>query len=238
MDGLAARQQRGAHPDRGQVVLGLTPGLDGKRRRILCIGAHCDDIEIGCAGTLLQLQKSSANISIDWVILTGNDLRRAEASRAMRRIVGTKHRGQLLFGDFPDARLPAVYGPLKDFFDTLRGHLRPDMVFCHAGTDAHQDHRLISELVWGAFRDHLILEYEIVKWDGDLATPNMYVPLTRGIAKKKVDTLMRVYGSQRSRDWFTEDTFLSMMRIRGIECRAASGYAEAFHLHKGVLELI
>lgn len=210
----------------------------GKLQRLLCIGAHCDDIEIGCGGTLLQMQRGSTRLAIDWIVLTGGEERRVESTKAMRRLVKPANRGNLLFGGFPDARLPARYGELKDWFDGARRRVRPDIVFTHERIDAHQDHRVINEMTWGAFRDHLILEYEIVKWDGGFGNPNTYVPLSKAVAKRKVDTLLAIYGSQRGKDWFTADTFMSVMRIRGVECRSPSGYAEAFttrklHLHVG-----
>jgi LmbE family N-acetylglucosaminyl deacetylase len=214
------------------IGLSLPAPEDGKPRRILCIGAHCDDIEIGCGGTLLQMQKSGPKPIIDWIVLTGEDARRAETRSAMEMLIEPSCRGELLFGGFPDSRLPTAYGALKDFFSSLRGRPMPDIVFCHYREDAHQDHRLVNEMVWGAYRDHLVLEYEIVKWDGDLGRPNAYVPLERESLDRKLEVLMSVYGSQRGKDWFTTDTFLAMSRLRGIECRSPSGHAEAFHVRK------
>jgi LmbE family N-acetylglucosaminyl deacetylase len=218
-------------------MIGLTLTAGREPRRILCIGAHCDDIEIGCAGALLQLQTAAENLTIDWVVLTGEDARRAETTAAMRMLVEPQFCGELVFGGFPDARLPAVYGELKDFFATLGSRFKPDLIFCHERNDAHQDHRLVNEMTWGAFRDHLILEYEIVKWDGDLGTTNSYVPLDKDSVDRKVDVLMHTYGSQRSKDWFAAETFLALMRIRGVECRSPSGYAEAFTARKLIMPL-
>jgi LmbE family N-acetylglucosaminyl deacetylase len=215
-------------------VIGLSfpvaPG--GTTRRILCIGAHCDDIEIGCGGTLLQLQKAGTRLVIDWVVLTGEESRRAETSQAMDSLVAPDCRGELIFGGFPDSRLPTAYDELKNFFSSLRSRPKPDVVLCHYREDAHQDHRLVNEMVWGAFRDHLILEYEIVKWDGDLGQPNTYVPLDPDVVERKLEILMRVYGSQRGKDWFTPDTFRALSRLRGVECRSPGGHAEAFHARK------
>ena len=206
-------------------------------RRILCIGAHCDDIEIGCAGTLLQLQAAGGLFTIDWAILSGSPERRAEATASMARLVAPPHRGTLTFGDLPDANFPAEYARAKAFFASLRSHASPDLVFCHARDDAHQDHRIVNEMTWGAFRDHLILEYEIMKWEGDLGQPNAYVPLDAAQAEAKIALLMDAYGSQRSKDWFTPDTFLAVSRIRGVECRAPSGHAEAFIARKVILPM-
>ncbi len=218
-------------------MIGLTLPSGGEPRRVLCIGAHCDDIEIGCAGALLQLQKSAGKLVIDWVVLTGEEKRRAEATAAMQLLVEPPYRGELLFGGLPDSRLPSVYGELKEFFVAVQKRFQPDIVFCHQRHDAHQDHRLVNEMVWGAFRNHLILEYEIVKWDGDFGAPNVYVPLDRDVLDRKVDVLMKTYGTQRSKDWFTPDTFLAVSRIRGVECRAPSGHAEAFIARKVILPM-
>jgi LmbE family N-acetylglucosaminyl deacetylase len=200
------------------------------RRRILCLGAHCDDVEIGCGGALLALQKS-AQVTIDWVVLSGTLERRAEARSAMTALVGSRARGELLFGDFPDGRFPAHYADLKAFVEGLKKH-RPDLILCHERDDRHQDHRLTNELVWNTFRDTVILEYEIPKWDGGLGQPNLYVPVTAGQARAKVEVLLKSYKTQRGRDWFTRETFMSVLRLRGLECRSPSGYAEAFHGRK------
>jgi LmbE family N-acetylglucosaminyl deacetylase len=219
------------------LMIGLQLPNGPKPHRVLCIGAHCDDIEIGCAGALLQLQKTAGKLTIDWVVLTGEEARQAETRAAMQLLVEPAFRGGLEFGGLPDSRLPAVYGELKDYFGTLRTRFQPDIIFCHEKDDAHQDHRLVNEMVWGAFRDHLILEYEIVKWDGGLGTPNVYVPLDPDVVDRKVDALMRAYGSQRSKDWFTRESFLAITRIRGVECRSPSGHAEGFTGRKVVLPL-
>jgi LmbE family N-acetylglucosaminyl deacetylase len=208
------------------------PAPASRALRVLCLGAHCDDIEIGCGGTLLQLQRTHKRLRIDWAVFAGNTLRRAETSAAMKRLVAPAARGKLTFGDIPDARFPAAYDALKQGFAQLARGPSPDVVFTHCQHDAHQDHRMINEMTWGGFRDHLILEYEIPKWDGDLRTPQVYVPLPLSLAKRKIATLMSVYGSQRSRDWFTPATFEAVMRLRGVESRARSGYAEGFFIRK------
>ncbi len=211
-----------------------TLGLEGGRKGLhaLCIGAHCDDIEIGCGGTLLRLQQACPGITFDWVVLTGNADRQAETRRAMQALLAPASRGSLLFGGFPDASLPGSYAALKEFFKGLQKLKRPDLVFCHERNDAHQDHRLVNEMAWGTFRDHVLLEYEIPKWDGGLTTPNVYVPLTAAQARRKVSVLMKAFGSQRSRDWFTPQTFEALMRLRGVESRARSGHAEGFFARK------
>jgi LmbE family N-acetylglucosaminyl deacetylase len=199
-----------------------------RRARVLCIGAHCDDIEIGCGATLRVLQRRLAGVTIDWVILSGTRRRRAEAEHAMRRLVRASCRGTTMFGPFDDGVLPGAYRDVKQFFESLKRGREPDLIFCHERDDRHQDHRIVNEMTWNTFRDHMILEYEIPKWDGGLGQPNVYVTVRRDDAAAKVDTLLRCYRSQASRHWFTRETFLSLMRVRGIECRARSGFAEAF----------
>jgi LmbE family N-acetylglucosaminyl deacetylase len=215
----------------GMIALPL-PAPKSRALRVLCLGAHCDDIEIGCGGTLLQLQRQHRRLCIDWAVFSGNAVRRAETTAAMKRLIAPAARGALTFGDFPDARFPTAYDGLKQSFRTLAARPAPDLVFTHFRDDAHQDHRVINEMTWGGFRNHLILEYEIPKWDGDLQTPQVYVPLSKAQVARKVATLMAVYGSQRSRDWFTPDTFEAIMRLRGIESRARSGFAEGFYIRK------
>jgi LmbE family N-acetylglucosaminyl deacetylase len=200
-------------------------------RRVLCLGAHCDDIEIGCGGALLALQRS-ANVRIDWVVLSSTAERQAETRAAMAALVAPRARGALRFGELPDGRFPAAYAQVKDFVEGLKRSERPDLIFCHERNDRHQDHRTLSEVVWSSFRDHVILEYEIPKWDGDWGQVNLYVPLTGAQARAKVQALLRCFRSQRRRDWFTRDTFLAQLRLRGIECRAPSGYAEGFYARK------
>jgi LmbE family N-acetylglucosaminyl deacetylase len=201
-------------------------------KRVLCLGAHCDDIEIGCGGALLGLQQR-VNLTIDWVVLSGTPERRAETRKAMQLLVRPRARGDLIFGDFPDGRFPARYADMKDFVESLKSRVkRPDIILTHERDDRHQDHRAVNELVWNTFRDHVVLEYETPKWDGGLGQPNMYVPVTAQQARAKVDALLGSHRSQRKRDWFTRDTFMSLLRLRGMECRSPSGYAEGFHGRK------
>ena len=217
-------------------MLGLVPNLGQDRSlQVLCIGAHCDDIEIGCGATLRVLQGYRPGAVIDWVVLSGTTKRRREAQKSMRLSVRSACRGNLRFGDFPDGRFPAFYAEIKEFFESLKGRAAPDLVLCHERGDRHQDHRIVNEMVWSTFRNELVLEYEIPKWDGGLVQPNMYVPIDAEHAAAKVDALMKAYPSQKGRDWFTRDTFIAMLRLRGLECRAPSGYAEAFIARKCVL---
>ena len=187
--------------------------------RILCLGAHCDDIEIGCGGALLALQQR-ANVTIDWVVLSGSPERRAETQKAMRSLVRPAARGRLIFGDFPDGRFPAEYAGTKEFIEGVKKKVkRTDLVLTHERDDRHQDHRLVNELTWNTFRDQVVLEYEIPKWDGGLGQPNVYVPVSAAQAKAKIDALLLAHRSQRRRDWFTRETFMALLRLRGIGCR-------------------
>ncbi|MFO1313570.1 MAG: PIG-L deacetylase family protein [Burkholderiales bacterium] len=214
-------------------MLDLIPDCGSRRAlRVLCVGAHCDDIEIGCGATLRLLGRERQRLVVDWAILSGTTARRNEASHAMRLLVAARHRGTLRFGTFADGRFPSEYAPIKDYFESLKTMPSPDLVLCHEREDRHQDHRIVNEMTWNTFRDHLILEYEIPKWDGGLGQPNVYVPVGARDAEAKARTLLSVYASQAHRDWFSRDTFLAAMRLRGIECRAPSGYAEAFHGRK------
>lgn len=198
--------------------------------RMLCLGAHSDDIEIGCGGTILRLLQEFPNSSIDWIIFSAIGTRADEARRGACLFAGDAVRG-LVLKEFRDGFLPFAGAEVKDVFEALKS-VSPDLIFCPSRNDAHQDHRFLGELTWNTFRDHLIFEYEIPKYDGDLGQPSIFVPLDSDVYQKKVQYLMDVFQSQRSRHWFSEDTFLSLMHLRGMECNAPSGYAEAFYCRK------
>jgi LmbE family N-acetylglucosaminyl deacetylase len=200
--------------------------------RVLCIGAHCDDIEIGCGAALRGFQRRGVQVVMDWIVLSGQEQRRQETARSMTKFVRPGCRGELRFGDFADGSFPAMYAEIKQFFEELKARSRPDIIFCHERDDRHQDHRIVNEMAWNTFRDHLILEYEVPKWDGGLGVPNVYVPVPQRDAVAKADALVAVYKSQAHRGWFKRETFLALLRMRGLECRAPSGYAEAFHGRK------
>jgi LmbE family N-acetylglucosaminyl deacetylase len=200
---------------------------------ILCLGSHPDDIEIGCGGTLLRLVEQYPGCNVHWVVFSAIGDRQAEARRGAELFAGSRLKSSVL-KTFPDGFLPYVGGKVKLAFEELK-QLSPDVIFTHYRNDAHQDHRLISELTWNTFRDHLILEYEIPKYDGDLGQPSVFVPLEPEICRKKVRFIMEAFPSQKDKHWFGDKTFLSLMRLRGIECRAAGGHAEAFHCRKLVL---
>ena len=202
---------------------------------ILCIGAHADDIEIGCGGTLLKLLAEYPGIEVTWLVLSAGGSREKETRDASDRFLKQAGKRQLNVFEFPDAFLFEHRADVKRVFGELRRELSPDLVFTHGMSDRHQDHALAAELTWNTFRDHLILEYEIPKYEGDLTTPNMYVPLAREHCDEKCRILSDCFVSQTSKPWFSPETFKGLMRIRGIECNAPEGYAEAFHVRKQVL---
>ena len=202
---------------------------------LLCLGAHSDDLEIGCAGTVMRLIEQGLVGGVTWVVLSGSPERAREARRAARRVLGRRPRVRLIQQAFRDGFFPYTAVPIKDFFEQLKGEVRPDLVLTHHREDRHQDHRLVSDLTYNTFRDHLVLEYEIPKIDGDLGHPNLYVPLSDAMVRRKVALLMGAcFGSQRDWRWFSEETFRGLMRLRGVEAIAPSGYAEAFCVRKFV----
>ena len=196
---------------------------------VLAIGAHADDIEIGCGGTLLRIAEESS-ATFRFVILSASAERGDEARASARQLLGD--RVEVEVADFRDGYLPYAGAPLKERFDELGRSLTPDVVFTAYRDDRHQDHRLVSELTWNTFRDHLILEYEIPKFDGDLGSPSAFVELERATLDRKLAHLRAAFPSQRDKPWFNDETFQALARLRGIECRAASGYAEAFYARK------
>jgi LmbE family N-acetylglucosaminyl deacetylase len=204
----------------------LNLDLGASRLRVLAIGSHADDIEIGCGGTLLRLAAELEALELHWVVLSA-DGERADEARAAAAAFGAE--AEVL--GFRDAFF-RYGGEVKEFFEELKGRFDPDLVLTHHGADRHQDHRLVAELTWNTFRDHLILEYEIPKYDGDLGSPNVFFHLTEDFARRKVDVLLDVFPSQRAKRWFTEDLFLGLMRIRGMESNSPSGYAEGFYARK------
>ena len=204
-----------------KLELGATPRL-----RVLAIGSHADDIEIGCGGTLLRLAQELEALELHWVVLSADGERAAEA-RAGAVAFGAE--AEVL--GFRDAFFR--YGDeVKEFFEELKGRFEPDLVLTHHDADRHQDYRLVAELTWNTFRDHLILEYEIPKYDGDLGTPNVFFHLSEDLARRKVELLLDSFPTQREKRWFSEDLFMGLMRLRGMECNAASGLAEAFYARK------
>jgi len=213
------------------ITLQLDPAVPG-RLTVLALGAHPDDIEIAAGGALLSLSERYRGLHVRYVLLTGAPERQQEARAAARAFTpGADLKVDL--HELPEGRLPAMWGEVKEIIEGVARLCRPDLVFAPSVSDAHQDHRTIGELVPTAFRDHIYLAYEIPKWDGDMSRPNTYFPLTDEIARRKVELLEKCYPSQQGRDWWGEETFLALARIRGIECR--SRYAEAFTCSKLVI---
>ncbi|HEY7661183.1 MAG TPA: PIG-L deacetylase family protein [Actinomycetota bacterium] len=202
---------------------------------VLCLGAHADDIEIGCGGTLVRLLEEHPDVSVHWVVLSAPGARRDEALKSANVFLTGAASAEVSVQGHEERYFPYDGGALKRSFDELGASISPDLVFTHRREDLHQDHRLVSELTWNTFRHQLILEYEIPKWDGDLGQPNLFVPLAEDVCERKVSTILREFGSQRERDWFTADTFWATLRLRGVECHAPSGFAEAFHARKLIL---
>lgn len=202
---------------------------------VLCIGAHSDDIEIGCGGTILKLLDANPGIAVEWVVLSAEGDREEEARSSAERFLSAASESSIRIEAFRERYFPYVGDEVKEYFDGLASQVAPDLVFSHRLEDRHQDHRITAELVENTFRDHLILQYEIPKYDGDLATPNVYVELEPEILDRKIQYLVEEFRTQAGRYWFTEDTFRSMARIRGIESRAISGFAEGFHCRKLVM---
>jgi LmbE family N-acetylglucosaminyl deacetylase len=214
------------------IALGPKPNLPLK---MLCIGAHCDDIEIGCGGTVLRLLAEHPGSSVHWVVLAGNPKRAEEARAAADAFLEAAGSKTVDVQAFRESYFPYVGAEIKDYFETLPAVIDPDLIFTHYHLDRHQDHRVVSELTWNTFRSHLIAEYEIPKYEGDLDRPNIYVALTRAHADRKVDLLMKHFPSQASRHWFRAETFHALMTVRGNEAVAADGRAEAFHVRKLVV---
>ena len=208
--------------------------LGGGPLRVLAIGAHADDIEIGCAGTLLRLAREGRIAAGTVAVMSASGARRAEAQAGAHATMGGVPEIVIRLEEFRDGFFPANYEPIKDAMEALTS-VHPDLILVPRRDDAHQDHRLLGELAWTVFRDHLILEYEIPKYDGDLPKPNFYVDLPTWAVDRKIDLLLETFASQRDRSWFSAETFRGLMRLRGIEARASSGYAEGFICRKVVL---
>ncbi len=209
--------------------------VPGEALKILCLGSHSDDIEIGCGGTVLRLRERYPSCVFYWVVFCAIGIREAEAQRGAELFAGANRRENAVLKNFPDGFMPFAGSEVKAVFEELKRTISPDLIFTHNRKDAHQDHRLVAELTWNTFRDHLILEYEIPKYDGDMGRPSVYVPLEAEVCQKKARYILDTFKSQSSKQWFEESTFLSLMRLRGMECNAPSGYAEAFYSRKLVL---
>lgn len=203
---------------------------------ILCIGAHADDIEIGCGGTILKLLETHPGSRVIWVVLTARGARKKEAIKSATTFLQRAGSKKIVTKPFRESYLPYQGKAVKGYFDTLPRLIDPDLIFTHYRHDLHQDHRILCELTWNTYRRHQILEYEIPKYDGDLGRPNLYMPLTDEVSQEKIRLLMKGFATQRSKRWFTEDTFYGLLRIRGIESPKVTKYAEAFYARKVVLD--
>ena len=207
----------------------------GDKLSVLCVGAHSDDIEIGAGATLLQWKANGIRIDMLWCVLSAVGPREAEARSSAEDFLQGVERAHIETHHFRDGFFPAQSAEIKTWFEELKGRFQPDVILTHNGIDAHQDHRLTNDLTWNTFRDHLILEYEIPKWDGDIGRPNFYVPVSKAAITRKAELLERHFGTQRSKHWFDQEVFLGLARLRGMECRAPERYAEAFFARKLVV---
>ena len=249
---MGALEKRGSHglnsctplqgppPQRGNPVknamhVPLFSNFGRIPRRVLCLGAHCDDIEIGCGGTILRLIKEGPDCQIYWKVFSSNAVRKKEALRSAGFFLNQANLGQVVISTYRDSYFPVQYKSIKKEFEKLKDKFAPDLILTHYRHDLHQDHKMISELTWNTFRRHLILEYEIPKYDGDLGKPNLFVALDRGTCEKKAAYICQCFTSQRNKQWFSADTFLGLHRLRGIEANARGGFAEGFHCRKLVL---
>ena len=214
-------------------MLGLTfAALQPRALKILCLGAHSDDIEIGCGGTILRLLDEVPAAEVHWVVLGASGQRISEATDSAKLFLSRAGKKEIVIKGFRDGFFPYVAGEIKQFFEDLKERCSPDLILTHYRGDLHQDHRIVSDLTWNTFRDHLILEYEILKYDGDVGKPNFFVQVAEATARQKVSNIMGCFSSQRNKAWFTEDSFFAMLRLRGVECNAAERYAEAFYCRK------
>jgi LmbE family N-acetylglucosaminyl deacetylase len=216
------------------LQLGLGPAVGGPLS-LLCLGAHSDDIEIGCGGTLLRLLRERPGSSVTWVVFSATGARREEAQRSADSFLAGAAKADVVLHEFRESYFPYVGATIKDAFEQLKARVTPDVVFSHRNDDMHQDHRVVADLTWNTFRNNLVLQYEIPKYEGDLGTPSVFVPLPRELADRKVTLLQEGFPSQHHRTWFHPDTFHGLMTVRGIECNAPERRAEAFYARKVLL---
>ena len=210
--------------------------VEKRNPAILCLGAHADDIEIGCGGTILKLVSDLPEVQFYWIVFSGDKKRAKEAKQSAAIFLREAKSKNIIVHDFRESYFPFCGADIKDFFEKLKHRLSPDLIFTHYRSDYHQDHRLLSNLTWNTFRDNFILEYEIPKYDGDLGKPNLYSNLNETLVQRKVKYICDVFQSQTEKQWFTEDTFKSILRIRGLESNSPNRYAEAFYCRKIVFK--
>jgi LmbE family N-acetylglucosaminyl deacetylase len=208
----------------------------GPRPTILCLGAHADDIEIGCGGTILQLLDRYPHVTVHWIVFSADEERAAEAQESAINFLTAAQPKNIVIQDFQNAFFPSVSGEIKEYFEKLKADVMPDLIFTHYRHDLHQDHALISQLTWNTFRDHLVLEYEVPKYDGDFGQPNVFSHLDESICARKIDLILKSFISQQDKHWFDAETFRAVARLRGVESNAPSRYAEAFYGRKIVVD--
>jgi len=208
--------------------------VGNEKPKILCLGAHSDDIEIGCGGTVLKLVQAVPLAQFRWVVFSGDNIRRGEALQGASAFLDGIESKQIDAYDFRESYFPFIGADIKDCFEKIKGEYNPDLVFTHYANDAHQDHMLISKLTWNTFRNHLIIEYEIPKYDGDLGAPNLFVNLEESLVQKKTGFICDIFQTQKKKLWFSEESFRSIMRVRGVEANSPTNYAEAFYCRKMV----
>jgi len=216
----------------------VTDNPDGRTRTLLCLGAHCDDIEIGCGGTILSWIKANPQLDVVWVVMSSSPVREREARASAERFLSGTKQNRVIIKSFRNGYFPFIGAEIKDYFEELKEEVSPDVVLTHYREDRHQDHRVVSDLTWNTFRDHLILEYEIPKYDGDIGRPNLLIPLEKAVCAEKADLIVDFFVSQADKRWFSRETFISLMRLRGVEANAESGYAEAFYCRKAILSAL
>ena len=207
---------------------------NNKKPNILCLGAHSDDIEIGCGGTILRLIEELPKAKFLWIVFSGNKLRNKEAKKSASIFLKKNQAKQVVVHNFRESYFPFIGDEVKDCFEQIKIEFNPDIIFTHYGSDLHQDHELISKLTWNTFRNHFILEYEIPKYDGDLGSPNFFVHLDDSFVQKKINYLCKIFQTQKKKLWFSEESFRSLMRIRGLESNSLTSYSEAFYCRKMV----
>jgi LmbE family N-acetylglucosaminyl deacetylase len=204
--------------------------------RVLCLGAHSDDLEIGCGGTILHQANCTTPLDVTWIVFSAHGERQREANDSANAFLCSAAKKEIFIEKFRDGFFPYIGGEIKDYLEALKTRFSPDLIFTHCRHDLHQDHRVVSELTWNTFRNHLIFEYEIPKYDGDMGSPNAFVQLDEAICQKKISAILSFFQTQEHRHWFSADVFLSVLRLRGMECAAPAGYAEAFYCRKMVCD--
>jgi len=205
------------------------------KRKILCLGAHADDIEIGCGGTILRWLEEDRSLEVYWVVLSSGRERKKEALKSANLFLKKARSRKVVVEDFRDGFFPYDGAAIKEYFEALKKRFSPDLVLTHYRHDRHQDHRVVSDLTWNTFRRELVLEYEIPKYDGDFGQPNLFVPLSESVCRKKIRHILDVFETQRVKEWLTEDTLQAVLRLRGVECHAPQKWAEAFYCRKMIL---